>query len=58
VLITALHSSLAILPGGSTSRVIDLTDSVPGYTETEVEGLGRLEERIKTECEYPSSTKR
>ena len=50
VLVTALHSSKAIQPRGSTSRLIDLTDSVPEYG-TPTEGLSGLEKRIRTECE-------
>lgn len=50
VLITALHSPSSILPSGSSSRVVDLTDSVPGYTE-EGASLSELTGRIKAECE-------
>jgi hypothetical protein len=49
VLVTALHSSSAILPRGNSSRVIDLTNSVPGYGDS-TEGLIGLEKRIRAEC--------
>jgi len=48
--VTALHPSSSILPRGSSSRIIDLTDSVPGY-EGSTEGLVGLEKRIRAECE-------
>jgi hypothetical protein len=47
--VTALHPSSAVLPRGSSSRVIDLTDSIPGYGDS-TEGLVGLEKRIRAEC--------
>jgi hypothetical protein len=47
--VTALHPSSAILPCGSSSRIIDLTDSIPGYGDS-TEGLIGLEKRIRAEC--------
>jgi hypothetical protein len=38
-----------MLPRGSSSRIIDLTDSVPGYGGS-TEGLVGLEKRIRAEC--------
>lgn len=46
---TALHPPSAILPRGSSSRIIDVTDSVPGYGDS-TDGLMGLEKRIRAEC--------
>jgi hypothetical protein len=47
--VNALHPSSSMLPRGSSSRIIDLTDLVPGYGDS-MEGLGGLEKRIRAEC--------
>jgi hypothetical protein len=49
--VTALYPSSAILSRGSSSRIIDLTDSVPGYGDS-TEGLVGLEKRIRAECMF------
>lgn len=48
VVISTLHPPEALVPNGSTSRVVDLTGSVAGFSDSMT--LKDLERRVLDEC--------